>query len=553
MDNKRVILIESILGGESDNENFAGSDQFQSSLGIDPSLGTTQGYSTGYGNKPSGFIRPVPVTTASTTTSAGVAWMTSTPDIGGNQSVYLYDLLGSAYTCETFPGSFSITALSDGGALSNSTGNGMEYYDNYVYFAKNTTVARYGPLNGTPAFNGDYWVTTLAKTALTDAVYPSTGPRELRNHPMHVHSDGKLYFADVVGGQGVLHYIATTKTSVEGDTNNGSTYNKLDFPYKHVISSIESYGSSLAVALVQAESPDSNNRVRPPAKIALWDTTSQNYNIITNKEFTDSVIIALKNINGSLYVVSSMNTTSNAEYVRVSVYMGGYSFREVAYYPYINTFLQGMISGTNNFLAVAGKSDTPRASSNLIFSLGLPSGREEYFPKQFTPFVSTAGNTDDITAILATGRNYGGGLISSWARSPSDVGSNGDTRVETSFGTVFNNSQMQLWQSQIFRIGQPFKITKIRIPLAGVLPASGTITPTLIVDNVNDIALDTITSTKYGTNTQLITMRPTTSGAGPVGDHNFALRLEFSSASLMVVALPITIEYELMDVDTAYP
>src|SRR3990167_558161 len=112
------------------------------------------------------------------------------PQPKGN-STYVYGYGGSAYTLNTNLGA-PVEQLQDGGSLSASTGNGCAYYDNYIYFAKNTDIARFGPLNGTPAFDGTYWTGTLSKTALVDTTYPLDGGAfgyEYPNHVLHRHSD----------------------------------------------------------------------------------------------------------------------------------------------------------------------------------------------------------------------------------------------------------------------------------------------------------------------------------------------------------------------------
>jgi len=104
----------------------------------------------------------------------------------------------------------------------------------------------------------------------------------------------------------------------------------------------------------------------------------------------------------------------------------------------------------------------------------------------------------------------------------------------------------------LYRIGQPFKITKIRIPLASALTAYDAF--------YVYVKLDSFTSTfdvtqgspvsygNYGGNTHSVVLRPT----NLTGDDNFALLLSCSS-SQMTLSLPIEITYELLDVDTTHP
>ena len=218
-DNEFTIRIESILGGHAPTTHFAAPDQFRASLGIDPAQPIDDADST-TSTVGSGLIRPAASQKFSgTTITSAPLWIIANPK---NALTYVYDAAGSAYSIDATI--TTVSALNDAGTLSSALGGGCEYYDNYIYFATNTDITRYGPLNGSAGFVINYWTSTLAKTALVNTTYPSTFKNSLRlpNHVLHRHSDGRLYIADVVGNQGTIHYIATTKTAVEGDTDNNS-------------------------------------------------------------------------------------------------------------------------------------------------------------------------------------------------------------------------------------------------------------------------------------------------------------------------------------------
>lgn len=524
IDNKKFqIRIESILGGHSPSAYYSSQDQFQASIGIDPSWPATDGTD----GRSSGLIRPMPsndITSGSLPTSP-IKWIR--PSAKDQYVLYMYAQSGSAYTFTTG----AIAALSDGGSLSASTGNGLEYYDNYMYFAKNTTIARYGPLDGTPAFNGDYWVTTLGKAALTNTTYVGVYPS---NHIMKRHSDGKLYIADVQNNQGVLHVISTTKTTVEGDTDNGSTFQKLTFGYGLYPVAIESYGSSIVIALVETNAGANSSA----AKLAFWDTTSQNFNSIIWSEFPDGIITGLKNVNGTLYIISNKQQSTNG--FRVSRYIGGSSVEEVAYITGSYAPSQGAIDGSSTRLLFGVKTITPEISlSVLSYNLQNSKVGRGLFNVLNANGVVTDG---DVTAI--------------WAGLPSTFGAESIVAATTdSFGieTIRNNygarnyTVWSNWWSAIYKIGQPFKITKIRIPLAQtIISTSSTITPTIYIDDgTTTKALAAINSTNF-LNKKNIVIRP----ENLTGDHNFWLELRWThpgSNTINTVALPIVIEYELID------
>lgn len=521
----RLITIESILGGHSPATHFAGASQFMTSLGIDPGLPGVSAGPMSY--IASGLIRPVPATNGAGATLQGVPlWIKSQPKVSGGL-LYVYDSQGSAYTSTTLG---VLTALSDAGALSNATGNGMEYYDNYLYFAKNTTVARYGPLNGSPKFDADYWVTTLSKTALVHTPYPTNSANSLAypNHVMKRHSDGRLYFCDVVGNRGVLHYIATKNTTVEGDTDDSSTYNKLQFGCGLWPTALESYGSDLVIALF--ESDISTTTSQKNAKIGFWDTLSTNFNQIVWVEFPDSIISAMKNINGVLYVISG---DVNRAGFRVSQYVGGYTFKEVIYFDTGASPFPGGVDGRSNQLVFASNTQFPETAP-CIYSIGLSKSKLGQGVFNIMRGTSTDPNVTG-TAIafseVPTNENNRVPLFG-WGR-PGVVGIDGQ-------GSVYNNAP-SVWWSQMFRIGQNFKITKIRILLAQSIAANMTLIPTVYVDESSSgTALTTINSTNYPNGEKNIVLRP----INLTGQHSFWLELRWTGSALCTVALPITIEYE---------
>lgn len=520
----RQILIESILGGLSATSHFANEDQFISALGIDPALpvddtgGTT---STGLVGA-SGLLRPSQFSKVSgTSITSAPMWMITTPK---DTNIYIYDIVGSAYT---YSSSGVFTGLSDGGSLSNSSANGCAYYDNYVYFAKQTTIARYGPLDGTPAFNGDYWVGTLGKAALTNTAYPLSAAfgSAISNHVMCRHSDGKLYIADVVGNQGVLHYIKTTKTTAEGDTDAGSVFNALDFGYGLWPTAIESYGSSIVIALYEGGN-------RQAAKIAFWDTTSDNFNSITWVEFPDPLITAIRNINGVLYIVSGQKSTQG---FRITRYVGGSSFEEIFYSEFGYAPFQGAIDGDANRILFGSSLG---GNSGVVYSLGLQ--KAALGQGLFTPIALVNTNEKVVTSLILN-------PLSTFAKKLPIVGWSDNTANDSDHNGVNAPSTTgqigAIFKSRIFRIGRDFKITKITIPLIEGVDNDISITPTIYLDtSANSKTLVSIDTTNYPLDTRLIEIRP----ENCVGKFDFYLQLTWSGTNLLTVSLPIIIEYEII-------
>lgn len=522
------IRIETILGGKSPTTHFAGAGQFRASLGIDPAQ-PIDDLDSAYSTIASGLLRPVASEKFSgTVINAAPLFIKTNPK---DSLVYVYDSLGSAYTIDATLS--TVTALSDAGHLASSIGNGCEYYDNYMYFAKNTDIARYGPLNGAPVFNPSYWVTTLATTALVNTTYPSTFLNNIQipNHPLHRHSDGILYIGDVVNNQGYLHTIQTSKTTVEGDTNAGSTYGKLAFGYGLWPTVIESYGSDIATALYEGSSVGLRQK---HAKIAFWDTSSTSFNKITWVEFPDPLITAMKNVNGVLYVVSGNYKTRG---FRITRFVGGYSFQEVYYSETGEPCLPGAIDAVLN-RCVFGSHTTVPESDGCVNAIGLQ--KQVLGKGMFTIMRATGGDSStNVTAVAfvdATEMGFYVPIIG-WTKG-SGTSNNGLDKQ----GTTYSNAPSVFWGA-LQRIGKSFKITKIIIPLAQAVTANMILIPKLYFDNGQDSkTLTTINNTNYSGKKQII-LKP----ENATGKNNFWPELRWTGSALLTVELPIIIKGETYD------
>lgn len=526
------ITIQSILGGHSPTTHFCQEGQFRASLGIDPGQPMDDADSI-YSTIGCGLLRPAACEkfSAVTITSAPL-WLVPNPKTA---YTYVYDAKGSSYTINaTFD---TVTALADCGCLTDSLGNGCEYYDNYIYFAKNTDIARYGPLNGAAVWTGTYWTTGLSKAALTNTAYPKTYKNKLQlpNHVLKRHSDGNLYIADVVGNQGMIHFISTTKTTVEGDTDNSSTINRLQFGYGLWPTAMESYGQNLVVALYEGTA---ENLKQSRAKLAFWDTTSTSFNQITWVEFPDQVITAMKNVNGVLYVVSG---NFNSQGFRVSKFAGGYSFSEVWYSEIGEPCLPGAIDGILNRCLIGSFATIPEPDG-CVYSVGLE--KEALGSGIFNVMrCSGADSSACVTAVLEADNTSMGFRVPiiGWTRVGD--GSTGATHGLDKQGTTYNNAN-SIWWSQLYRVGQPFKINKIRINTVQALAANMTIVPKIYTDDGvgTTYTLTTINSTNYPSYLNVV-QRPINLS----GKHNFWLELKWTGSVLCTVNLPIEIEFELID------
>ena len=508
----------------------------RTSMGIDPAQPIDDA-DTAFSTIASGLLRPAAAQKFSgTTITSAPLWIVPNPKSG---NVFVYDAASSAYTIDATM--TTVTALSDAGSLSG-LGNGMEYYDNYQYFTTPTDIVRYGPLNGAPVFVPNYWTGTLAKTALQNTTYPTTFKNNLRlpNHVMKRGQNGYLYVADVVGNNGTLHYVRTTKTSVEGDTDNGSTYSALTLGFGLWPTDIEQVnGTDIAIALYEGSTA---NLKQSRAKVAFWNTTSTNANKIIFWEFPDSLITALVNANGVTYAFSG---NVNAQGFRVSRHTGSYSFEEVYYSETGEPPLPGAAEGVLNRVLYGTYTTVPE-SDGCVYSYGLQKGALS--KGVFNVMRATGGTAStSVTALAVIDNNEMGFTSPIVGWSQAGEGSTGVSHGLDKQGTQYNNAP-SVWWSEMFRIGQKFKITKIRVPLAQAVAANMILDVKLYVDdgqtNYSGVSqgLATINNTAYS-GAKNVVFRPISA----TGEHNFWLELRWTGSALLTVGLPISIEYDLID------
>lgn len=501
--------IDSIFEGISPAQYYAVKGGYSASIGIDPDMPVDN-----TAVKISGYLRPTAMEKISgTTITSSPLWIVTNPK---NTNAYVYDLGGKVYTLDT---SLTVTALNSGTALTSSAGNGSDYYDNYLYFAKNTDICRYGPLNGSPAFDEDYWTSApLSKTALTDTTYPTIRGYEMPNHVMHRHTDNKIYFCDVTtANKGVLHYIKTSKTTVEGDTNDGSSYTALDFGYGYYPTTIETYETQLAVALIEGVSTTLKQK---PAALTFWDTTAVTFQKLIQVEFPDPLITAMKNVNGALYVWSG-NANGG---VRLSRFYGGYTFEELWYDPEGYPPLQGAVDAEMNRVVWGGVTTYPEASVS-VFARGSRSAQLGTGVHNILKTTS-AGANGYVSAIkyLQTTSNALRQPIVGWK----DDSGTGLDKSSTTYGT-------SVWRSEVFRVGRPFQIRKLRIPLAQAVGANMTATVKIYTDNGSTATtITTINNTDYS-GKRCVAVYPQVNG-----EQDFFVEIRWTGTALMTVALPIT-------------
>lgn len=509
----QIRQVDSILGGWSVTEYYNQPNQFMSSIGIDPEMPVDDTKT-----RPCGLIRPTAMAKFSGTEVTGVPlWFVTNAK---TDTTYCYASDGKVHTITN--------ALAMGTALTtitSSAGNGAAYYNNYIYFAKNTDVARYGPLDGTPAMTQAFWTSTLSETALTNTTYPTIQGVSIPNHPMCYHQN-RLYFGDVnSSGIGILNMINTKKTTYEGDTDDTtvpSAYNVLDFNYQWFPTCIETFGNEIAIGVIEGTSTSIK---QGNAKVLFWDTIATTTAPNRIVELPDPLVTAMKFVNGILYVFSGSGTGG----MRISRYLGGQQFEELFYLDDQFPPLQGAVDYNINRIVWGASTTTPAVSASVM-SLGSKV-RQMGMGVHNILRTTSAGSTPNCTAVKFIQQGSKVQPIAGWT----DGTAKGLDKLSTTHGT-------SIWRSRLERVGQTFSIKEIRIPLAQAVAANQTITVKVLTDDQSTTdTVATINSTNYSTSQRYITIYP--QGVG--GNNNFLLELTFSGTALATVALPITYVIEI--------
>lgn len=525
---EKPFVIQSILAGQRTSSQFNAEGQYGPSLGIDPDMPITDS-----DTEPSGIIRPTSMEEfSSTLLTSKPLWIKTNPK-DTNVYTYLSNGLLLSY-------SSSLASETSIGTPTSGAGNGMEYYNNYLWLATPTNISRYGPLSGTPAIINTSWTGSsytgtsggLGKAVLTNTTYPSVGGTVMPNHVMHRHTDDKLYICDVLSdstantNKGALHYVNLTKTTVEGDTDNGSSYNALDFGYGYYPTCLASLETNLVVGLIEGTSTAIE---QGHAAVSVWDTTSSTFSNLVQKEFPDPLITAMINVNGVVWIFSG----SAAGGCRITQYLGGYNFREIGYYPYILPPLQGAVDHKLGRV-VFGTYTTKPSAKAVVYAIGskfsaLGGGCHAIL----TPL--TAGANPSVTSLKYVQAVNPVLLqpIVGWGSDTANAASSGLNKSSTTYGTVSN-----VWTSELRKVGREFVIEQIEIPLSAAVAANMTIVPKIYVDNrASTFTLTTINSTNYASSERKIVIQP----QGVIGKHNYELELTFSGSALIGVQFPIII------------
>jgi hypothetical protein len=365
-------------------------------------------------------------------------------------------------------------------------------------------------------------------TALTNTKYPTFRSVDMPNHVGHVHGDGALYFCDFINGQGLIHKISTTKVTNEGDTNGTtvpSAYNALDLPLGFYPTAIESYDTDLFITgIYQTDTTTNQGR----SAWIIWDTTSDSFST-GPIFFADPIASAVLNVNGTLYI-----WTGNAQDgVRISVYQGGVSVREIVFQEEGLPPFAGAVDALGNRIVWGGYQTYPSTGA-VVWAYGskssnLPTGLHNVMK------TSSSGANPFVTAVkyMQQNSNRTPKLVPAWR--------NDSTQGIDQYSTTATLSSKIRY---LFNVGVKCDIVKVSIPLAGAVAANTTITPTLYFDDfASNKVLTVINNTNNPGEKKVIY------NATELKDcycyNNFVLEIAYSGTNPLPHALPIIIGIDI--------
>jgi len=535
---KFTITIDNILEGIAPNLYKGRQGQFAASIGIDPDLPLTD-----TGIKTSGVLVPSTYADFSSTGLSGYPlWIITNPK---NELLYAYASDGEFISYSATFGSETVI-----GVPTSGVGNGAAYYNNFIYLATPTNISRYGPLSETAALTNTVWTgTTLgSQTALGDIAYPANRGVTLPNHPMHVHSDNKLYVGDFSTaaeanrGRGLIHWIRTTRGTNEGDTNDGTTRSAFVLPFGYAPTDIESWGNDLVISAIYLGGENTagtniaanNTLISGRAALFFWDAVNAPSLPYRMVPLVDPSVTALLNHNGTLYIFSgNMNNG-----MRVSVYEGGYRVKQIAFFEEGFSPPAGAVSGYGSRIAWGAFTTYPESAA-CVYALGY---KDSNLPLALHNIInSSKGSGVAATNFMVSALSYVQHasfiiprLVLGWK--------DGQPTEDFGIDRYSGSSGRSMWQSLTYNIGKEFRITKVSIPLGAAVASGHSLAISIFIDDAStETALTTINTTNYAASQRKVVQYPSV-----YGRNNFFLRFLWTSTVTLTVVPPIVIEGETL-------
>jgi hypothetical protein len=461
-------------------------------------------------------------------TSGATGTISAQVDSGATGTLTLKNITG------TFQDNEIITDGLGGSATANGTVTGK------------TDVSRYGPLDATPAFQNAWW-TGLNLTPLTDTTYPVMRLVSIPNHWGFVHTDNSLYFCDFANGYGFLNRIHTMKVTYEGDTNDTtvpSAYNVLDLPLGFYPTSINSYGTSVAITALQSVD-DTGFVNQGNAALFIWDPT----NTVTFDQqlsFPDPIATALSVRNGRLTAVSG-NIQRGC---RLSEYVGGSTFQEIGFIDDAVPAFAGAVDSQGNRLYVGSYCLEPLESAAVFALNSKTRTRSNDLQNVAVVGTQTAASDQIVTAIKLVSQQ------TSVEPNPQIVigASSSSTKELYNRTTGGSGTIGSAWETPMVVVGRKFRLDKVRIPLGAAVTSGTVIEVSAIYDNgASTVVIGTISNSICPSARSVTLKVPMIGGTHALND--FRIKFNYSGVNATVVTpimFPIEVVLESFDDEPIY-
>jgi hypothetical protein len=519
----KTLHLNQIFKGQQAAQYFGADGTYQTSCAIDPDLPII---STDV--RTSGYAVPVGMAkfSGSNVTSAVIRLITNPK----NTLIYAITTNGRLISYTSAFGSETLV-----GTVTGTNARWAEYYNNYIYIfgtgASKNDISRYGPLNNSPTLVDAVWTgaTLGSLTALTDTTYPSLRGVMMPNHAAHVHGDGSMYFCDFINGQGKIHRINTKKGTDEGDTNGTtvpSSYGALSLPFGFYPTTIEAYGTNMMITGIYTTDTTVN---QGKSAFILWDPTNTVSFYQGPTPLPDPLVTATLNVNGIVHIW----TGNSQNGVRLSRYVGGETVHDLVYQEEGLPPLAGAVDALGNRVVWGGFSTNPSTGA-VVYAYGskdarLPAGLHNIAK------TSSSGTSPFVTALkyIQQSSNVTPKVVPAWT---DGTGSGIDQ-----YSTTATLASIMRW---IINTGSKFEVKGLKIPLAGAVNSTTTITPTLYFDDLSTSkTLTAINNTNYPSLRKIIYTGSELKDT--LAYNNIVLELAWTNTNPLPVGFPITVELDM--------
>ena len=214
-------------------------------------------------------------------------------------------------------------------------------------------------------------------------------------------------------------------------------------------------------------------------------------------------------------------------------FVGGYTFEEVGYLEDSQPPFPGAVEHVLNRVLFGGFSST-LGDYGCLYALGSKIGgvSSGLFTVMRTT-IATPSGTGVMSVAIPENTDFTNTQYFLGWRSQSTFGIDRNA-------TTYGNAR---FLSEVFRIGKPFIIDEIRIPLSQAVAANMTVSAKILSDQGStSTTVGTINNTNYSGSDREAVIRSTA-----YGKHDFYLDLTWSGTALLTVGLPITIRGETIE------